>query len=416
MFHVRSDSASKTGLDFQRDAALSIRRVRSLLTQVVSRIPDLSYRRPHDLAGALDMDAKLAWRIGRCMEEPDPFAAAQLLPGPAGLKTFLRAVARRQVPAELVESLRESVDQFCSMVRVHAGSRKNFNRLATGVTESQRTRFDTEHRKTAFEGNSYIWGVHARTIFRCYLIQPSKDGQRWDLIAIRGFIDFCRLRPKVAWRISSPATVDNDHEARSIGASRALDPRANEQEDSVPLLTDFCTEPLPKFRPVAGPLGGRDFEFVADSVGRSSQMSVVTGEIMRQVEPRFRQEQYENLAMLFPIRLPAEVLILDLLLHRDLFPDTQPVRAELYGDLFGGGPNLRYEESDLLPLQDSVQHLGTGTEFVRCVDIPRYFDMVNYCTTQAGWNGEAFQVFRLRLQFPPIPATAVVRRPLPPAP
>ena len=399
--------------DFREDAAVTIRGVRDSLAQVVSRIPEFSYRRPNDLAVALDLDPKLAWRIGRCLEEPDLFAAAQLLPGPAGIKTFLRAAARRHVPSDLVDSLRVQADRFSEMVRLHAGNRKNFNMLVTGVTESQRVRFDAEHRRKAFEGNSYIWGVHARTIFRANIVQPSADGEHWDLVTVRGFIDFRRMRPQVAWRLTRPSSVNDSHIRQPVEVFEPIDPVACQANGGVPLLPQFCTQPLPRFRPVIGPTGGTEFEFVAESIGKSSQLSCVTGELIRRLEPRYRHDQYETFSTMFPIRMPAEVLVFDLVVRRDLFPDRQGFSAGLYGDLFGGGPGLRYEDADRIPMADTLQFLGAGVEVARTPDIPQYVDMLNHSLAQAGWNLGEFDVYRLRMQYPPIPATAEISRPLP---
>jgi hypothetical protein len=114
--------------------------------------------------------------------------------------------------------------------------------------------------------------------------------------------------------------------------------------------------------------------------------------------------------------VPAEVLVLDVLVHRDLFADGGAFKTDLYGDLFGGGPALRYEEADLLPLHEPLQRLGTGPEAARTPDIPRYHEMLRYSLDRAGWDGDRFDVYRLRMQYPPIPTTVVFRRPLPTRP
>lgn len=407
---------ASTGAGFRDDASATIRRVRDSLTQVVSTIPGFTYRRPNDLAAELGLDPKLAWKIGRCIEAPDPFVAAQLIPGPAGIKTFLRAAARRRVPAEQVEELRESVDRFCELVRTHAGSRKNFNMLATGIADTKLASADAEHRRKAYEGNSFIWGVHARTIFRTNLLRPCRDSDRWDLLTIRGFIDFCRLRPNVAWRLSRPSSVDDTHARHTEVPSEAIDPGPAAEGIDVPLLADFCTRPLPQFRAVVGPLGHQEYEFVAASVGNTARMSCVTGEVLRRVEPRYRSDRYETLALMFPVRLPAEVLVFDALVHRDLFADRGAFKGGLFGDLFGGGPTLRYEDADRLPLHDPLQDLGAGLDAARTPDIPRYLDMLRYSLARVGWDGDEFEVYRLRMQYPPIPATVEIKRPLPPPP
>lgn len=409
-------SASRTdqrSLDFAAQTESVIQRLRRALANVIAGVPGLTYRRPNDLAGALDLDPKLAWRVGRCIAGGDPFACAQFLPGPTGMRAFLHAAQRRAAPAESLDSARQAFEAFRELVHTHAGTRKSFNMLAAGLATSERVRADVEHRRLTFEGGTYVWGVQARTIFRVNIVHPSESPRTWDLATIRGFIDFRRIRPNVAWRIARAASVDCAHSVHTAQLRSVLDPRA---ADGVPLLTEFCSRPHPQFRPVVGAHGEREFEFVASSVGNTARITCVTGEALREVEPRYRTELYPEFCSMFPVRMPAEVLVFDLLLHRTLFANGGPLRAELYGDLFGGGPTVRYEPSDRLPLHDPLDHLGTGPDAALTPDIPRYPDMLHYALDRLGWDGQEFDLYRLRMQYPPIPTTLMLCKPLPAAP
>jgi len=407
---MKASRANQRSPDFAVQAESVIQHLRRALADVINGMPGFTYRRPNDLAGALNLDPKLAWKVGRCIEGGDPFACAQFVPGPTGMRAFLRAAQRHAAPAGALEHARHAFDAFRELVHTHAGTRKSFNMLAAGLATSERVRADVEHRRLTFEGGTYVWGVQARTIFRVNLVHPSANPDAWDGATLRGFIDFRRMRPNVAWRIARPVSVDCAHGVHAAPVRSVLDPRA---ADGVPLLTDFCTQPYPQFRPVVGAHGEREFEFVADSVGNTARITCVTGEALRAVEPRYRTELYPEFCAAFPVRMPAEVLIFDLLLHRALFANGGPLRAELYGDLFGGGPGVRYEPSDRLPLHDPLVHLGTGPDAALTPDIPRYPDMLHYALERLGWNGQEFDLYRLRMQYPPIPTTLMLCKPLP---
>lgn len=413
---MRETGNSHSGNDFCRDAAVTVGRVQDLLSKVITHIPNFIYRRPNDIATALGIDPKLAWRIGRCIEDPDPLVAAQLIPGPAGIRTFLQAVTEKQVPIEQIDAVRHSLDRFTELVRTHAGSRKNFNMLATSAGDTNRSHADVEHRRKAFEGNSYVWGVHARTIFRCNVACPSSDPDLFDWLTIRGYVDFCGTRPNVAWRITSPSSVDDKHTMHAPLTSTPVEPKSQPGNTVPPLLHDFCSQPLPRFRSVVGPDGRLEYEFVAPSVGNTARLTCITGEVLRRAEPRFKGDIYHRFATTFPVRLPAEFLVFDVLVHRDLFTDGIPLKAELFSDLFGGGPALRYESTDLLSLPEPLRNLGTGLDVARTSDIPRYSEMLHYVFDRIGWPGDQFDVYRLRMRYPPIPTTAKISRQLPEAP
>jgi len=399
--------------DFPAAAETVIRRLRTALAAVVYGIPGFSYRRPADLATELGLDPKLAWNIGRCVDTPDLFASVRFMPGPTGIRTLLRAAQRRAAPAEALAETRAAFAAFRELVRTHAGSRKYFNMLAAGLTATDRLRADIEHRRLMFEGNTYVWGVRARTLFRANIVRPSADGDTYDLVAVRGFIDFCRMRPNVAWRLGQSFSVDSTHRVHHDARRVPLDPAST---GPVPLLTEFCSHPTPAFRPVLSAHGEIEFEFVESSVGDTARVTCVTGELLRAVEPRYRTDLYDDFCNAFSIRTPAEVLVFDLLLHRDLFPGGGGLCPELYSDLFGGGPQLRYEPTALLPLHDPLIPLGSGLDVVHTADIPRYPEMLRQALAWAGWNGEEFDVYRLRIQYPPLPTTVMLRRPLPARP
>lgn len=399
--------------DFPATAEAIIRRLRNALATVVSGVPGFTFRRPNDLAAELGLDPKLAWNVGRCVETPDLFAAVRFLPGPTGMRAFLRAAQRRAAPAEAIAETRAAFAAFRELVRTHAGSRKYFNMLAAGLAATDRLRADIEHRRLMFEGNTYVWGVQARTLFRANIVRPSADDDMYDLVAVRGFIDFCRMRPNVAWRLGQSFSVDSTHRVHRDARRVPLDPTS---AGLVPLLTPFCSQPIPVFRPVLGAHGDTEFEFVESSVGRTARITCVTGELLRSVEPRYRTNLYDDFCNAFSIRTPAEALVFDLLLHRDLFPGGGTPRPELYSDLFGGGPTLRYEPTALLPLHDPLVRLGTGLDVVPTTDIPRYPGLLRYALARAGWSGDEFDVYRLRIQYPPLPTTVMLRRPLPERP
>jgi hypothetical protein len=405
----------KLSSDFAGQAEHDVARVRTAIARVIAGIPDFTYRRPSELAEKLGLDPKLAWNLGRCVDVADPFASARYLPGPTGARTFIRAARRCQVNDDTLTAAREAFESFHKLVTLHAGTRKCFNAMAAGLSTAERERSDVENRRLTFEGNRYIWGVQARTVFRINIVHPSSDGLTWDLATVRGTIDFQRMRPNVAWRFARTSSVDTSNTTYRGTRRESLDPRTN---DGIPLLTEFCSQPLPEFRLATGSHNEDEFEFVASSVGNTARITCVTGEVLLSVEPLHRTELHPEFCSLFRVRTPAEVLVFDMLLHRSLFPTVEPIRAELYSDLFGAGPgpDLHYQPCDCLPLHEPVVELGPAASAAHSMDIPRYADLLQYTFERVGWNPQDFDLLRLRMQYPPIPTTVALRRPLPELP
>ena len=164
-----------------------------------------------------------------------------------------------------------------------------------------------------------------------------------------------------------------------------------------------------------GAASGLEYELVETSVGNTGVLTCLTGEILRAAEPRYRTEKYADFAVSFPIRTPAEMLVFDLIVHRDVFGERVP-RIQLFSDLFDGSPTFQYGASDRLPVLEPLECLAPDLELLRLREFPRYADLLRFALERLGWTREEFRVFRMRLPFPPIPTTLMLTHPLPEAP
>jgi hypothetical protein len=389
-----------------------VTRLKRALADIVHSIPDLRIERPNDLAHALALDPKLAWKISKVLDCDDPFAAAQYIPGSGALRIFLRAAAARNAAADSLDSARRTFAEFDDLVRIHAGSRKLFDMMLAGCAVQDQLRAAAEQRKLAFLGNSYTFGVQARVVMRTLIAGPSADPLMWDGVAIRAFVDLRRIRPNVAWLISRPSTVDESHARHTQFESEPLDPDAGPMSTALPLVRRFCSVPLPEYRLVAERGGYLEYELAETSVGNTGLLTCVTGEIVRRVEPRYRTAQYRDFAVAFLVRTPAELLVFDLLVHRALFPGRTP-HVQLFSDLFEGSRTFRYRESDALPVLETLECLSAAPDALRLKELPRYPELVQYAFERVGWRPEEFQVFRLRMQYPALATTLLLKHELP---
>jgi hypothetical protein len=112
------------------------------------------------------------------------------------------------------------------------------------------------------------------------------------------------------------------------------------------------------------------------------------------------------------MRTPCEVLVLDEFIHEDLFGPIQP-ELRIYSDL-GDSPRPRITQraDDRLPAYEKVQYLGKGLSGMRTPDVPRYAEMVEYVFDRLGWDSARFDLYRVHIEYPPVPTMVTMESPL----
>jgi hypothetical protein len=71
---------------------------------------------------------------------------------------------------------------------------------------------------------------------------------------------------------------------------------------------------------------------------------------------------------------------------------------------------------DRLPVRVTLERLGRGLAVLDCAEVPRYVDMMQYAFKRIGWNGERFDVYRCRLEYPVMQSLVDIRFELPEKP
>lgn len=403
---------------FEGEAAGVMQRLRETMSAVIESIPASGtgeIRRAADLQRALGIRNSLAWQVYRLAHAPDPLIEASSVPGRAAMKSFLEAASSRGVERRQVQAASAAMKEFHELVETHAGDRRTFDSMVSGLTAAGSQQVDFTSKRAAFRANSHIWGVQAKTRLACYLYHPAADApDRIDAAGIRGLHRLRRLRRNAPWVVSRFGASDNDGVTRRTVVCEPLDPMGKAGH-GVALLRDFCSRPLPTFRTVSAALGVTSVEIEGESVGNMSAVTCFIGDVARAVLGRYQDENNRYQASQALIRTPCETLIQDVLVYDGTFGEISP-QVMVYGDHRSGDAVSGDRACDLLALRETVDYLGRGPSVLRTPALPRYPEMVQYALDRLGWDGRRFDVYRCRVEYPVMPSSVVVRFDLPKPP
>jgi hypothetical protein len=362
-----------------------------------------------EICDRLGLHRKLAWQIRGVAQATDPSRTVRMMPSRAGIESLIEAIAGRPGAEPLVERVRLAAASFEQMVSRHAQDRTWLEMLAEATAGDDGA--EERWREQAFRGNSFIWGVHVRTLLSVVIINKSATRPGWiDMALVRGLIDLTRVRPNVRWQVSQSVIIDEESGSRPR-VRVPLDPEGAAAAGGVPVLRDLCSSPMPRLRRTIaeGADGVVQDELLEAPVGQTGQQTIYTGELIRELGAAHATADNASAYFGGGVRTPARVLIYDHFVHRDLFPGVERelcVFSELHS------PMTR-SPSDRLPVSERLQRLGPGLTRSRCPDLPGHPKVLASIFQRLGWTPDEFDHFRVRMAYPPLPTSVMIRHDLP---
>jgi hypothetical protein len=389
-------------------------RVQAAIRGLIQSIPGMT-RRPADLQRTLGIHSKLAWQVHGLAYADDPLAQAGNVPGPAAMERFVKAAIKRGAPIEAVDGVRDALHQFERMINDHAGSRGEFDSIISGLSPDGSDKVDLTRKREAFRAQSHILSIQARAQLTCFIYKAStQNPATMDCALLRGPIGVRRFRPDAKWVLTRTRLTSDDGTVRQVAGRESLDPDV-EATHGVALLREFCSRPLPTLHSVPAEAGFVNVEVEGRNIGNKSEMTCLIGDVTRQAFLRYRTEIDSVHRSHTVIRTPCEVLVQDVLVHRDLLMKPDP-QALIYTDHRGVDPHIPRRDIDLLPMREAVVFLGRGVSVLETPDVPRYTKMATYAFDRLGWDAEEFDVYRCRVEYPVMPSSVVVQFDLPEKP
>ena len=404
---------------FERQARAVLHRLRASLSVLIGAVPSVGeLRKAADLQRALGIGNTLAWQVYKLAHARDPLAEASSVPRAGGMKRLFEAAAQRGVPAKHIEASTAAIQEFDELVKVHAGDRAAFDSMVSGLTEEGSQLVDAQQKRAAFRANSHLWGVQARTQLKCTILNPSlASTTSLDLVQLQGYVNLRRFRRAVPLLVSGIRLMDDDK--HDILPPYRREPLAGDgaAAQGALLLAEFCSQPPPEIRILRSEAGDVQTELVACGVGNESAVTYMVGDVVRSVPGPYSDDTRPGLESHAWVRVPAEVLIHDVLVHEELFGSLTP-KTSVYGnhDRSPGASAFDRSEANPLGVKESTIYMGKGASVLQTLDVPRYPEMAQYAFDRLGWDGEKFDVYRCRVAYPVMPSSVVVRFDLPEKP
>jgi hypothetical protein len=264
----------------------------------------------------------------------------------------------------------------------------------------------------AFQGNSGIWGVQVRTRMTAGFVVPGRTPGMVDAALVGGLLGFRCLRPGVSWPLfrfqsytGEGVQMERDRETITAGDGPAAMPA---------LIRRFSSEKLPPIRTVR--IGNiEEHVLQPTTVGDLGAFDCFFGDLVRD-DARYRTNVDTHAEFASSVTLPVETLVFDVFIHRDV-ELVEPPTVAVYGRPAGGPDDpATHTEPYRIPIPERCVEMVGQPPVVVTPLMPRYPELVAMVTTRLGHSLADFRGFRATLKYPPMPATVVLRWPLPEAP
>ncbi|MFG0293724.1 MAG: hypothetical protein ACF8MJ_11325 [Phycisphaerales bacterium JB050] len=393
---------------FERDAVEAISLARDAYSKIIEHKCPGS-KAVSAVADTLGIHRKLAWQLIKVAYSEDPFVAAKHMPSTRSVEALSKAAKRQGVDDSLVRAIHGANARFQSLISTHAADKAEFDMLVDSHCSDGEHQDDERWRQHSYEGNSFTWGAHCKTLLAMCIMVPSLERERhFHMVQVRGLMGFRQTRPGVRWVVNQSVAVDDEKRPESGMRREALDPVAAEAHNGVPVLPEYCSDPVPELGRTPTPDGMMQDEFVSGQVGLQGERTLVTAEILRNIAPTHATEYDKTAHFGSSVRTPTEMLHFDLFVHAGLFGD---VKRELcvFSDV---ASSIAFGESDELFVREKISLLGRGLSMTHAPDLPGYHDLASDVFARLALNPEDYELYRIRIAYPPFPATIMVRHPL----
>jgi len=250
--------------------------LKNAVTDILQALPG-KLEQPRDVYKTLGIDRMIGWNIFKLHELDDCFLSVRHIPRKAAFKGFLRAASRQGVVDSLLSAAEKNFNLFEDLVELHAGDRPSMEMMLLAYSEEGSSQASLDHRKLAFTGNRFLYGLETRTRLTISLFEPTDSPTDWKLTLLKGSFGLRRNRPDIPWFYVRPRVFTEFEGQPHSPASKPL--VKPENGNRLPYYTPFCNCSLPSITS-----SGRFVESVEEifplETGNAGLMDLVFAEII----------------------------------------------------------------------------------------------------------------------------------------
>ncbi len=365
---------------------------------------------PQRVARRFGVNKTLTWTISRLINGGDAIKILPDVPGTSAMRDLLEAMQREGAGSVVVDRVRDAAKALNDTVELHVGDRATLALIVDGIGPSRSDHLERS-RKLAFQGNSGLWGVQAKTRLMTVFMAPNvADPDRLDMAIVRGYIGFRRLRSDVRWPVFQLRGWGEEGEPMTQ-PWQPLEARDG-AHGRLPMLERFSTVRPSQIEAVQT-AEGIDYMLAPGPIGNAGAVDFFVSDCERSAAGKYRTDRDTTGEFGATISAPTERLIFDLLVDERLeFALAPEVRS------FAGIFRERSEEPEPkgllpIPVPQNVSLLPGRPPVVATPHVPRYPEIVSFVHERMGWNPASFRGCRLELAWPPMGSTVLLRFRLP---
>lgn len=386
------------------DVAETSQSLTESIRALLAAIPDGPHS-PTTLSRKLELSRVTMSKLMGAVEQSTPFDVLERIPGPDSLRDFVAAAARLGADPSLVELGGRAIERFDLLIRSRYGTRAALHAAIGGQSASLRARVDQSARSDIFSGLRQILGLEANTWLTSMFFVPSAvDPEFIAVTTIQGALGMRRLRPDtpVYFTFGSPF--------------RDQSTEAGVSESPISLQEFYTNEPAKLDVALSG--GQIHHQLVDDRIGKDAVTDMLAVSHNERGSRRYAMGESVRRGVSLFVDTPVKMLVCDAILHRDVFPGSEP-ELLVYnpGSRGPANPNDRSRDIDRVATTESVAFVPENSERFNVPEVPNYAKMIQRVCGQIGRSPDEFRVYRLRMAYP-VPSFQIgvaFRAPEPPA-
>jgi len=301
------------------------------------------------------------------------------------------------------------IREFEDLIDEFPGGRSALDAALSSWLPEVREQEEKRAKQAVFKAMSSILGYQADAMYLGKIIRPNADDpNHCDVATVHARYEIRRLRAGASITLLGYKHIPQ-HDATtgpqplpSIDGSivDAADPHSY-------LLEDFCSDSLPELG-----VHESDNRMVLALQGGEPGVNIPVDIAAAYVSPReflrYRESDFVNEWLTILPKIPCRLLVMDVLLHKDVFQEYAPNATTRLEGLSSDWLKLRRGpvELDDLDLSVETSRLETGTSRLSTADLPGVVGMNNIVCQRLGWDPEDFRAFRLRVLYP-VPSVSI---------